>query len=153
MIFINNLIGKIKVLYICIVFIFIIYLYFTPNIDNQGSLEHIKNVKKIEVYEFEDISKFNNNDKLLLEINSMDSLNIINKMFFSSHVYRGRIFEKDIKYKYALKVFTEDDYYLMFLFLGETNKNNFISFYGYDVWYFIEDYSSVIKFKKILDDI
>ncbi|WP_353097263.1 hypothetical protein [Tissierella praeacuta] len=147
----NKLRGKIKILYLCIVLIFMIYLYFTPNIDNRRSLEHIKNVKKIEVYEFEDISKFNNNNKLLLEINCMDSLSIINKMFFSSHTYQGKIFEKDIEYKYALKVFTEDNYYLMFLFLGETYKNNFISFYGYDVWYFIEDYSSIIEFKRILD--
>lgn len=141
---------KIKVLYVLIIFIFIAYFYFRPNIDNQ-SLEHIKNVERVEVYQFKDIKKFNN-DKLLLEINSSESLNNIIQMLSSTHIYQEKVLEKDIGNKYALKIFTEDSHYLMFLFLGDdTYKKNFINIYGYDILYFIEDYSSVIEFKKILD--
>lgn len=143
---------KIKVLYVLIIFIFIAYFYFRPNIDNQ-SLEHIKNVERVEVYQFKDIKKFNN-DKLLLEINSSESLNNIIQMLSSTHIYQEKVLEKDIGNKYALKFFTEDSHYLMFLFLGDdTYKKNFINIYGYDILYFIEDYSSVIEFKKILDNI
>lgn len=146
---------KIKVLYVLIIFIFIAYFYFRPNIDNQ-SLEHIKNVERVEVYQFKDIKKFNNNNnnKLLLEINSSESLNNIIQMLSSTHIYQEKVLEKDIENKYALKIFTEDSHYLMFLFLGDdTYKKNFINIYGYDILYFIEDYSSVIEFKKILDNI